>query len=320
MNEIGGYFGLEPYNGLGYQDYHPEAYALNSGRNALALYLKSQNFTKIHVPKYTCHVVLDAIEDFTDMKIGFYPVSQNLEIAEPVAVNDNEVILYNNYFGIKSNYIAGLPSRFKNLIIDNAQAFYAKPVEGCAATFYSPRKFFGIPDGGYLITGSTVQEPVELDASDDRMSHLIIRLEQNASAGYEEFKKNDRSLNHQAIKRMSDFTHKMLNSFDYGEIAGRRKENFRFLHEALSGKNGISVEGSLDDEVPMVYPFVTNDKGLRRKLIRNKIYVALYWPEMENWCSGNDYELELREKLIPLPIDQRYGIREMEFILKIIGI
>ena len=39
----------------------------------------------------------------------------------------------------------------KNLIIDNAQAFFAKPLLGID-TFYSPRKFVGVSDGGILAT------------------------------------------------------------------------------------------------------------------------------------------------------------------------
>ena len=49
-----------------------------------------------------------------------------------------------------------LNKKYPNLIVDNAQAFYM-PHLGLAS-FYSPRKFFGVADGGYLFCGKKLDE------------------------------------------------------------------------------------------------------------------------------------------------------------------
>ena len=65
----------------------------------------------------------------------------------------------------------------------------------------------------------------------------------------------------------------------------------------------------------MVYPYYCHKEGLRQHLIDNKIYVAKYWPNVEEWAGKDSVEADLAEYLIPLPIDQRYGKEEMDYII-----
>ena len=46
-----------------------------------------------------------------------------------------------------------------NIIFDNSQAFYSKQYG--TAGIYSPRKFFGLPDGGILCTDLNLEEEYE---------------------------------------------------------------------------------------------------------------------------------------------------------------
>ena len=68
----------------------------------------------------------------------------------------------------------------------------------------------------------------------------------------------------------------------------------------------------------MVFPYKVKDgTNLRKELISKKIYVATYWPNVLEWC--NDYiENDLVLNTIPLPIDQRYNIVDMQRIVQII--
>ena len=63
---------------------------------------------------------------------------------------------------------------------------------------------------------------------------------------------------------------------------------------------------------------MTNDESLRERLIKNKVFVARYWPNVLEWCKEEDFEYRLATQIIPLPIDQRYGKNDMERILEII--
>ena len=68
----------------------------------------------------------------------------------------------------------------------------------------------------------------------------------------------------------------------------------------------------------MVYPFLSDDINLRKKLIDNKVYVASYWPNVQSWCNAESLENTLSQLLLPLPIDQRYSIDEMNFIVSVL--
>ena len=68
----------------------------------------------------------------------------------------------------------------------------------------------------------------------------------------------------------------------------------------------------------MIYPYLTDDETLRQRLIENKVFVATYWPNVKEWVSKEMLEYDLTERLLPIPVDQRYGIEEMKTIISII--
>ncbi len=83
----------------------------------------------------------------------------------------------------------------------------------------------------------------------------------------------------------------------------------------MSNTLSLSLE---KEAVPMVYPYLASYKGLREKLIENKFFVARYWPNVLEWCQPNDWEYQLAENLVCLPIDQRYDDRDMQSILDLV--
>lgn len=313
MHSIGGYFELELRKG---EHYHPKALRLNTARNCFEYVLRARGYKKVYIPYYTCDVML---EPFKKLGIAheFYHINQKLEPIETLVLKSNEAFLYTNYFGLKQKCVERLAGVYGNqLIVDNAQAFYAAHLDWID-TFYSPRKFFGVPDGGYLYTNKLLKEEIKQDYSFDRMGHLLIRADKTAEEGYPEFKKNSHDLVNNPIRKMSKLTEKILSSIDYSSIIKIRQENYKFLNSVLGKRNKFAFPLN-DDDVPMVYPFYTEDKNLRQKLIQNKVYVATYWPNVFDWCKTDTLEFDLAKNILPLPIDQRYGEREMEKIVAVI--
>lgn len=306
FNEIGGYFELEMDSF--YNNIPNDVIALNSARYALQYVIKAYNITEIHIPYYTCPVVWQAIQK-EKCKIKIYHIDKNFM---PVCdFNENDYILYTNYFGVCAKNVKFLTNKYKNLIVDNAQSFYM-PKYGIAS-FNSIRKFFGVPDGSLLYSDKILNEDFEQDTSYQRSSHLLKRVDVNATFGYNDFVKNDDSLIDMSIKRMSNLTTKIFNSINIENAKIKRLENFNFLHEHLSSTNELSLSLDVED-IPMVYPYLIKDEKLRSKLIENKIYVATYWDPMpENLVEGN-----LQKYLLPLPIDQRYGIKDMKKIIEVL--
>ncbi|MDR3258495.1 MAG: hypothetical protein LBT51_02620 [Fusobacteriaceae bacterium] len=313
MNAIGGYFELELCGG---EHYHKDAIRLNTARNCLEYILKAKQYEKIHIPYYTCEVILEPMIK-CNVEYEFYRINEQLEPAIDITLEDNEAFLYTNYFGLKQNCVERLAAIYSSrLIVDNAQAFYAKPLEGID-TFYSARKFFGVADGAYLYTNKVLNCEFEQDLSYERMAHLLKRIDINAEAGYDDFKMNDTSLIGQPIKKMSFLTESILSSINYQKIKEIRKENYAYFDNRLKNINQLNfmLEG---EDIPMVYPFLSRQKNLKQELIKNKIFGATYWSNIFDWCNKNSLEYFYAENIAFLPIDQRNSLLNLEKIKNVL--
>jgi hypothetical protein len=314
QREIGGYFGLQP----GRHDCNPHrgARALNSARNGLLYVLLARRPRRLHLPAYVCDSLLEPLRQAAVEPV-FYNVDDALEIEGPPALGDDECLLYVNYFGVKSGYCRRLAAHYgRALVVDNSQAFFAPPLP-CLATLYSPRKFCGVADGGYLYTEAPLDLVLERDVSYDSMRHLAGRVDVGASAFYAEFCAAERRLGGRPLRRMSALTEALLDGIDHDNARGARQRNFRLLHEALGPANRLrlDVDGV---EGPMVYPFVAAEPALRQRLIARQVYVATYWREVLQRPQASAAERALVEHLVALPIDQRYGPQEMRFVIEAI--
>ena len=314
MEAIGGYFSLELSMR---EEYHRDALRLNTGRNCLEYILRAKKYDKVYLPYYTCDVVLEPIKKL-NLPYEFYHINLQLEINDRITLKESEALLYTNYFGLKQRYVEQLAKKIgSRLIIDNTQAFYAKPLQGID-TFYTCRKFFGVADGAYLYTDKLLDEEFEQDESYDRMAHLLKRIDLSTEQGFADFRRVDDGLDNQPIRRMSKLTQRIMQSVDYEAAAKKRRENYQMLQEVLGEENSLVLPFE-DDAVPMVYPFLAPIKGLREKLIENKIFVARYWPNVLEWTTEKDIEYLLAYQMQPLPIDQRYNNEDMNRIIELIN-
>lgn len=320
MNAIGGYFELEKGRGGNYP--HAAGLKVGSGRQGLELILRTlPENAELIIPDYTCEVILEPIERL-NILYHRYEVNDNLELSEEPELKENQYLIYTNYFGIKDAYALKLEKKYgSHLILDNAQAFFmARP--RYAQAFYSPRKFVGVPDGGIAFPNEFERAGLILkdspkDISWNRCSALLKRIDLDAQAGYSDYKKNEEKLVDKALKQMSNLTRAMLESIDWEDIKETRRENFKFLNEALGKKNLLRIEEIDSYACPMVYPFRTKDKGLREALIKEKIFVATYWPNSKYKMEASSERL--RDEILPLPIDQRYNPNDLQRIINIIN-
>lgn len=320
MQAIGGYFSLELNEGV---EYHHDALRLNAGRYALEYILKSRKYTKVYLPYYICDSVL---QPFRRMGVGyeFYHINEKLEPTIELHPNDDEAVLFVNYFGLLNRTLDTLCHTYRNTILDYTQAFYSE--KGNKAndkslqcdTFYSCRKYFGVPDGAYLYTDCHLDEPFPQDESYERMTFLTKRIDRSPEEAYADFHANGKQLAMVGMRRMSRLTEAMMKSIDYTAKAQRRIHNFQTIDKVLRGSNHFKWE--LDNGVvPQVYPYYVEDGArLRQYLIDRKVYCARYWPNVLEWCEKDDWEYQLAFNLVCIPIDQRYGNKEVNQIIEII--
>lgn len=312
VKTLGGYMGLQLPEG---KPYYPDFIKLNTARNSLEYILITRGYRTIYLPYFTCEVLLEPIKRLK-IEYHFYRIDEVMDPIIDFLVDDQSCMLYTNYFGIKTDTVKQLSKTQRNLIIDNAQAFYAAPIAG-VDTFYSCRKFFGVPDGAYLYT--TVSERLELqrDSSIGRVSHLIKAVDQNIEAGYSDYVRNNDVLIDNEIKEMSLLTQKLLDAVDYEYCATKRKENFSFLQEQLGPLNLFRMRFAADD-TPMVYPLLVNRPDLKAQLIARKIFVPTYWPNVYNWAQPDSLEYRLTKNIVSLPIDQRYSTADMLYMADLV--
>lgn len=307
--EIGGYFGLEKLQG---NLYHNKAIKLNTARNCLIYIIKSRKIKKLYIPYYLCDSV-DIASKYC--KIEYYKINKQFLPDFKEKLGEDEYIYIVNYFGLILNKkIRKLKKMYNNIIVDNVQAFFQKPING-ADTIYSCRKFFGVPDGAYLYTNKILDETLEYDFSKDRFKHILGRIENSASEYYDEYKHNEELLGKLPLKKMSKSTKIILSAIDYKKTMNIRSKNFKYLNSKLKKINMLmlgNIKGAF------VYPLYVKDAPkIRAELIENKIYVPILWPnviEENKDCLANDYA----NNILPLPCDQRYDIKDMNKIINII--
>lgn len=306
---IGGYFELElPLH----PELHAEAIALNSGRFCFEYLLRCRKYKKVYVPYFTCDTAIDPIIKF-GIAYEFYHIDKAYRIIDDISLAEDEALLYTNYWGLQNEYCEKLAGKYGNqLILDYTQAFFSNPISEID-TFYSCRKYFGVPDGGYLYTDAEADFEIEQDESYLRMDSLIKRIDLSPEAGYEDFHRVSALFHDMPIRRMSRLTQRLMQSIDYKRAVQRRIDNYNTLRAAFGGRE---LKYS---EVPMIFPYDSAEgQELRKHLIANKIFVAKYWPNVDEWTEEDSTERWMANHILPLPIDQRYDKEDMNRIIEII--
>ena len=311
---IGGYFALEPSAEAGSFEY-TKGMLFQSARAALLAFLRARNPKRIWMPFYICDSLLGPVS--AEFSVCLYHITEKFLPEEHIELESDDLLLFVNYFSICGDQVNNVIQRFSsnNVILDCSQAFYYKNND-CLASIYSPRKFFGVPDGGVLITDFPVTTPTNKDmGSQMRMPHLLTRALNGAEAGYAEFHVAEASLCAYEPLTMSGLTYDLLNKINYKEAKVRRNINFRFLYENFAHINKLKI--NIDKvEGASCYPLLIDDgHEMKARLIKNRIYVPTYWPDV---CTRNcnKFEESLTTNLIALPSDQRYSLIEMERIIK----
>lgn len=296
---IGGYLGLEAGASRGWR---PTGHGFQSARAALFSLLSSRRPGRVWVPAYICGAVPDAIDKAGILRIP-YELDDRLCVPDGLKVEADDIVLCVNYFGLCEEAVDRSIVAYgaDRIVVDDAQALFSPPRE-CLGTIYSPRKFVGVPDGGYLVTSARIALPATQDAGSlPRTQHLILRHAAGAEAGYAHFRAAEQSLADPAPMRMSRLTMRLLKSIDFARVSRRRLANYHAYQAQLGTINLLRLPARVD-AAPLYYPFVTTCAGMSERLIARRIFVPSLWPEspFERHARAGQY-------LVPLPLDQRYG-------------
>lgn len=311
--EIGGYRELDLRTGLEY--YAKERLArLNMGRSGIYHALRCLNCKKVLMPYYQCETVRNFLFK-KGIEVQYYHIGENLL---PTCVNseDRIAIVLVNYFGlIPQSELERFVKHNRNVIIDNTQGFYQANIHG-AYSVYSPRKFFGVADGCYVIGTEAERflEEYEQDYSAETATFLLQRIETGGNANYAQYQKSEQRLERSDIRRMSKLTYALLDNIDYESIKAIRQKNYDYAAQRFAMINELppTVLKREVNQVPMVYPLVISDDKLRYYLKDNDIFVGQWWKYLLDNQEITTFERKLSRYLLPIQIDQRYGKEEID--------
>ncbi len=316
MQAIGGFFELELPLGEGLPQ--ARAHLYQSARAAFCALLHAlPHVRRVWMPAFLCDSMYAPLQA-SGKDIAIYSLDDQLQLAGPIDIGSDEIVLYVNYFGVRTDYTDELLSLIppEQLVIDCSQAFFAAPRE-CLANIYSPRKFFGVPDGGLLVTNLAVACPEQTDdGSLNRMTHLLARLAGEPEPAYADFQQAEQSLDDPTPLRMSALTRRLLGSVQFASIRQHREANFAYLRNRLDASNLLQLPTSVGG--PLCYPFLPTQALDRTQFVSRRIYIPTYWPDVRNRSTPGSMEHAMVERCLPIPCDQRYTPSDLDRILDLI--
>lgn len=318
--EIGSFIELQFTSGTEYYGQDNGIIRLNTGRAAIWHASRVLDCDTIWIPYYQC----DTVREFLKRKnvtIKYYHIDKNFDPID-LCPNRKEAVLVVNYYGVMSmsrmNY---LENKYNNVIIDNSQAFFCKPLDNCM-NVYSCRKFIGVPDGAYLIGNNADNYINEYQQgySSDTALFLLQRIEYGCEGKvYASRQINEQRIDTEDCLKMSILSRKILCSTDYKIIRQKRIENFEIACRLFDDINCLKPKQYFDNTcVPMVYPLVVEDDKLLKKLLENKHFQGHWWSYLLEEVEKESFEFWISKYVIPITIDQRYGERELQFLYSMV--
>lgn len=325
---IGGVLGLPDSIGQGNGPSfltEDSAYFVNA-RSALFAFLRATRPRCVWLPSFLCRTILTPL--FTGKwAYRFFPVDGSLQVSPGPwldGVGAGDVVLLIAYFGFATEEtITRVLHARGAIILEDASQALLSPHVGRFSDYVllSPRKTVGVPDGGILRPGTLVRNIALMSPPRDwwltTFQACLLRRDSDLYGGDPErrwFK-----LYREASAKMpcgcyaiSPLSEMLLwTSFDYTEVAARRRANFHFL---LDNLRDIAVYRELpDDVVPLGFPVAVEDRALLQEaLYRENIYPPVHW-DIETVVPQEYVEShELSKRILTLVCDHRYDLEDME--------
>lgn len=316
-SEYGGFLPLELNPGKEYfENYEDVLRRFNSVKAALNFLIRwlGDRQDTIYIPYYYCPSTIESISA-TGIKIQFYHIDSTMM---PIDLPDksNSMIILVDYFGICTDEIEQFAYTFKNaeVILDRAHAFYAKPImKEKLYNLYSAKKFFGVPDGAYLISKTILPNEQVPTVAYDYIKYLVISYEMGTNAAYTMKKETDRILaaNYGC---MSNVAMGLLKNVEYDRVKKYRTDNYAMLYESFRKFNELVVPQKC---AAYQFPLLISDGGeeIKSNLIRDKIFVSTLWAGKDLLENGSEVEINLMKNTIFLPVDQRYDVEDMAYMI-----
>lgn len=299
----------------------------------------------VFIPAYTCQTVITPFEE-AGWSCIFYGIRKDLRIdvddlLTKAKKTPPSLLVVHPYFGMDlANFEASAIQRLKNagvkIIVDLTQCIFSNQKFDYVDYYVgSYRKWFAIPDGGFLINNSDsfIRRPLEENVEfvlrqtdamylrdlyfrygEQRIKDISIRLSKAAD------KLVDSHISPHCISRLS---RTLLCQYDLLKNQRTRFSNFSFLYEHLKGNTSYQPVCCNLKEVttaPLYFTIYVDDRiALQKQLASNRIYAPVIWPVEDERVLISKEVLYIYDHILAIPCDQRYDERDMKQIAEIIN-
>jgi dTDP-4-amino-4,6-dideoxygalactose transaminase len=293
---------------------HHAAYA--NARSALAAVLKQRGRARVWLPAYACPSLAEGAHAVAAPR--FYPISADLELesedwATDVGADDAVVIV--DYFGRPPGPAwRSLKQRLAEAlwIEDRAQALDCRAAPLGDVVLYSPRKLFGVGDGGLLFSREALPHPL-CEGDDGLWAPEDARARDpggHAPEGWRPIFQAREAGAKVHSGAASARTLAALGSVPLAPASERRRANWRRLAEALPDHALWPVADP--PFAPLAFPVLVEDAAAAaRALAAERIWAPRHWADPPSDPVGFPEAHWLAARCVSLPLDQRYGEAEM---------
>lgn len=286
------------------------------------------------LPEFICESVTNCFKQ--DM-VRFYKIRDNFDIDfDSLCENLDNVgtIFICHYFGyLQSEDIVKKIRKLADdrgivLVEDFTQSLFSFETLIGDYGIASIRKWMKVSQGGILFSNRELPDVTSLEKSTDNsraygmiLKDMFLKDELDANEKYRQIftECENRVDTLSDVKRISDFAFFAMQCVDIGELVNKRKENGQYLLKQLAQIGLKPVKEYIEEECPLAIPLrVKNRDAFRTYMIENRVYCAVHWPfDGIRACErpGAKYNADT---LISLPIDQRYGKTEIDYMIEVI--
>ena len=309
-----------------------------SGRTAIDLILqdilKIRPVNSVYMPGWCCESMLAPFVD-RGIKVVFYDVKYEdllkYELDESVLP---DVFYLTNYFGYANTLPIEVVKHYGEkgavIVYDRTHSF---PMEDEAYqaladySFASIRKWMGVV-GGAVVNGLSKSPELKycsyVEAKEEAMHDKWRYLNGDTSIAKDDFLNAFASFGHCLTHdyrdyAMDDLSYSLYKLTDMDAMKKQRRRNATYLHTHLSGVRFL--DSLTNDVFPLFVPvfFETEEKrnAVRKRLIDENIYCPIHWPKPKQIPDKFDVN-KIYYTELSLICDQRYGLDDMQRIVKII--
>ncbi len=111
---------------------------------------------------------------------------------------------------------------------------------------------------------------------------------------------------------MSLISERLLSLVNFDQVRHIRNENFNYFKTQFQEFNQLRIDDNIENG--FCYPLLLKKPIDKFKLHENNIFIPSLWMEATKRNNSKEYEIEckLSTEMLPLPIDHRYNLKDLE--------